>query len=1002
MLTGLARTDFEKRLDTAVERFEQRCHADNSADVREFMPLPRTDEDRRIGVELLCVDLQYRWRQGRAKSVEEYQREFPEWLQSDEAVRELAFEAYRVTSGDASTLRMSANDSASVAHNPVSHDSLLRGLVHDDLSDRLPAPNELLSVEWLEACDEFPNVGDCVDGFSLESELGRGALAVVFLARQADLANRHVALKFSLGQSPEAIHLARLVHTHIMPIHSVHRRGPFHILCMPFLGRETLESHLRSRHSLPLVRATADAPSIDTYVRWMRDLAAGLDFAHRQQIVHSDLKPANILLADHGSPMLMDFNLSDDLSQTNRAYLVAGGTLPYLAPEHLQRLQRGGRADASTDLYSLGVIFYQLLTGRLPFPQRRGSFDETIQQMIRDRQQRPQHPDRSNRAVSPSLGAIVQKLLASSLGDRYGSAKELIEDLDRHLENRPLIHADNPSLRERMAKFSRRHPALTSGTMIATLSMVILSVSIFSTFLLLGRTIKRSTAMTRMHGAQNELPQLRAEITDPLLDATDGRLAWKRLHEQLTRCQLDTSIVRAEALFSYLPQEEQDSGRDVMTQLLYLASLHWEREARSATENSEKLASQAQAKQWNERAQELVARHGSSMSDAATVVRWQATRLSQATNQQAAASAVRSSDDREEAVHMRDPSARLLAALTWLSEGQYDDARMLLESIRDATPHDPSVWLLLGNAYAGLERLEDAEACYGVCMAMWPRSYVGPFYRGLARLQQQHYQQAADDFTLALQRSPQLVSALMNRAAAHTELQQWEAAEADLTQAIELRATQTRTYLLRADLRRRLNRLAEAEADEAEGLRRVPTDELSWVQRGLVKARTNPQAAAQDLQKALDLNPNSRYALRNLAYVYGERMGDLATAMNYLERLAQLHAHADDFISMAVYHARQHRSADAVASANQALKKNRSGKILFQAACVHSLLREANEPATRALAYLEESLAVEPQWVRIAVSDPDLQSIRNEPEFQAIVQAAQQRMVRQNAVKQIE
>lgn len=1017
MLTGLARTEFEKRLDVAVERFEQRCHADNLADVREFLPMPQTDEDRRIGLELLCVDLQYRWRRGLPKSVAEYQREFPEWLGTQEAISELAFEEYRMAYADGE--RPSPETYSDRYHIDTSDwpttDSN-RSLSSQPSSTRSRSETsslqELVSLEWLEACDDFPNEGDCFDGFEIESELGRGAFAVVYLARQSDLANRQVALKISLGHSTEATHLARLVHTHIMPIHSVHRRGPFRILCMPFLGRDTLESHLRSRAELPAASShrgslstetdtdRTGTPSIQTYVEWIRDLASGLEFAHQQHVVHSDLKPANILLADNGNPLLMDFNLAEDVSQQNRAYVIAGGTLPYLAPEHLRRLQSGGQADARTDLYSLGVILYQLLTGKLPFPTRRGAFDETIDQMVHDRQQPARWACELNPQVSPGLAAILQKLLAASPADRYASAADLIVDLDRHLHDLPLLHAENPSLRERLTKFSRRHPALTSGTAIGTLAFALLAASIVFTSLLVAR-VRRLDTIDRLHIAQNQLPLLRAEMTDPLLDTKDRDVSWQKLHEQLIRCQLDSPSNSMERFTRDLSEQEQTAWHDTMTQYLYLASLHWQHAAQNTTKPSDKRSALKQAARWNARASELIDASRHPMTDAATVVRWQAERLSPKNDPLVTVRRTMTASDAERS-KLRDPSARLLAALASLSDQRFAEAAMLLEPLRDATPHDPSIWLLLGNAYAGLEQFEEAEVCYSVCVPMWPESYVGPFYRGLARLQKGRFQEAVDDFSLALERSPKLTSAFMNRAAALTELKDYARAEADLTRAIEIGATQSRLYLLRADLRRRLHRLADAEADLAEGLRRTPTDELSWVQRGLAQAKSNPQAALEDLKKALELNPTSRYALRNLAYVLGERMNDLPSAMSYLDQLVQIHSHADDLISLAVYQARTNHRDEAIANAHKALTQSRTSKVLFQTACVYSILRASDEPATQALALLEEALAIDPQWVRIAGTDPDLQNIRNDPAFQPIVQAAQQRMMRQKTRSQIE
>ena len=97
-------------------------------------------------------------------------------------------------------------------------------------------------------------------------------------------------------------------------------------------------------------------------------LADGLAHAHERGILHRDLKPANILMTDEGQPMLLDFNLSEDSEVRPGAAAAVGGTLPYMAPEHLEALRGGASPDARSDLYSLGVILYELLTVRRPFP----------------------------------------------------------------------------------------------------------------------------------------------------------------------------------------------------------------------------------------------------------------------------------------------------------------------------------------------------------------------------------------------------------------------------------------------------------------------------------------------------------------------------------------------------------------------------------------------------------------------------------------------------------
>ena len=164
-------------------------------------------------------------------------------------------------------------------------------------------------------------------------------------------------------------------------------------------------------------------------------LADGLAHAHERGILHRDLKPANVLFADDGQPMLLDFNLAADTKLRVRASAaLVGGTLPYMAPEHLDGLPRRARppVDARSDLYSLGVILFELLTGRHPFPIRRARSDEILPPD--DRRPARAAPRRcaagTRRSRRPSSRSS-RRCLEPDPARRYQSARELQEDLQR-------------------------------------------------------------------------------------------------------------------------------------------------------------------------------------------------------------------------------------------------------------------------------------------------------------------------------------------------------------------------------------------------------------------------------------------------------------------------------------------------------------------------------------------------------------------------------------------
>ncbi|OWK36829.1 serine/threonine-protein kinase [Fimbriiglobus ruber] len=300
--------------------------------------------------------------------------------------------------------------------------------------------------------DAAPEIGDEFLGFHLIEELGRGAFGRVYLARQGALAGRPVAVKIARDIFDESQTLAQLQHTNIVPIYSFHRAGPLQAVCMPYFGRTTLArvvKHLSNRPSLPSsgrelkstvnlapastkngaesdlsassartdsVRISvtsaggdADVPAADVSEVWSRldgltyvdavlwmggQLADGLGHAHDRGILHRDLKPANVLLTDEGRPMLLDFNLAENIKNRDPAErAVMGGTLPYMAPEQIDVFRaRSGTIDGRADLFALGVILFELLTGRHPYPARSGPAPRVMSEMLADRRQPPSVP----------------------------------------------------------------------------------------------------------------------------------------------------------------------------------------------------------------------------------------------------------------------------------------------------------------------------------------------------------------------------------------------------------------------------------------------------------------------------------------------------------------------------------------------------------------------------------------------------------------------------------
>ncbi len=312
---------------------------------------------------------------------------------------------------------------------------------------------------------QWPRPGEAFLGFQLIEELGRGAFARVFLAREAALGDRWVALKLSPSRGrAEAETLGRLAHPHIVPVHSVHHdpRTRLAAICMPYVGRATLCDVMERvfggkslpQHARPILEAiektASDGPApvaatekphvllrrgsyVDGVLLLGRQLADALAFIHAQGIRHRDLKPSNILISPAGRPMLLDFNLCAD-ERGNEERL--GGTLPYMAPEQLRAM---GSQDENTligppaDLFSFGVILYELLTGVHPFgPVLKGSVSRLPGTLLERQERGPRRLRELNPAVDARLARLVEQCLDLDAG-RRPSAEQVGAELRKGL-----------------------------------------------------------------------------------------------------------------------------------------------------------------------------------------------------------------------------------------------------------------------------------------------------------------------------------------------------------------------------------------------------------------------------------------------------------------------------------------------------------------------------------------------------------------------------------------
>lgn len=1002
------RSTLEPELDSASEaivlEFEKSRRAGQAFDLVNALQYVDAKQRPRLAAELACIDLELCCDEGRLPVISQIVWQHSDFFESESARAVVAVEHFRL---------------CCVIGTSITRDAIAK--LYNVSTQALPERTSTQASSKRVKNIDFPNVGDTFCNYPLIAELGRGSLARVYLALQPDLAQRLVVLKVTPRETSEADKLARLQHTGIIPVYSIHKQGELTCICMPYLGALTLANLiddgrlLLPQHDTPLglvstivsnrlstlveeVESVSDASTPKPHSQFTPPLAEttrgqvasvgsttipaaqlsaqlgtaelvdslnqrfvvpgpiaatvdmaisivdALAYAHKRSIVHRDLKPENILIANDGQPILLDLNLAAAVHESDSE--ITGGTLPYMSAQQLRSLSNNGQACASDDVFSVGVLLYQLLSGKLPFEPTPFAIQD-LEKVAANRAKPPASLRTINAAIPASLASIVSKCLAYEARDRYSSAAELLDDLSRFRSNQVLRYAADRSPSERIRKWVRRHPVITSTStlfigfgiaLIATVSALMLSRTRAGQLL----ATQEARALPVQVGSAISLLQTPGREPE-LLD--EGIFAGKQI---VTKWLLDdTGGMRLKPIINQLDKVHAEEVKHQLQILLrMMASASAELSKAEPIGRDSRLAD---ISRFNLSAEVAAPKHGTS-----------------------------SAADYPQDVFSQALDARDQKKFTLWEE--------LCEKMVSEQPSDPAQWFSLGAARWTLGKFDAARHAFDVAEKLQPNSPLALFWKGVCEMHSGNANAAKANFSGCLETRPDWMPALYNRALAARMLGEHAEALVDLARIANLGQATTRVYSLQSQLYRLTGEESAAKESQALAMDAVPHDADDWATRGLLQLPSDTSAALRDFEKALELNPTNTAALQNMAHIQSEITHENQLAVETLTQLTNLRPKsATPIASRGIVLGRMGQFEKALSDAKSAEMLTPNAMEMLQIAGIYSLSSaKVNDRRTSAISWLAKAIAIDSRLRNLAASDPDLENLREMEQFRML------------------
>jgi serine/threonine protein kinase/tetratricopeptide (TPR) repeat protein len=729
-------------------------------------------------------------------------------------------------------------------------------------------------------------------------------------------------------------------------------------------------------------------------------LAEGLQHAHERGVLHRDIKPSNILVGADGQPMLLDFNLAHNVnSDQAQAAATLGGTVAYMAPEHLRALATRDpelvrKVDHRSDVYALGMVLYEMLTGHNPFDQS-GSYSPLpvlMEAMAVERSRNVPSLRRRRPDVPWSLESIVCKCLAPDQQQRYQKAEHLAQDLKCFLQDQPLKYAPELSRRERIRKWIRRHPRLTSSGSVAAAAALLLlagAAAFAGVREHLTRTKEElavSQALDRKRAYQDGslrvlcLVNTTTDLEDHLQQGLELCEKTLGLYGVLERGEWeeDPDWRRLD------PEDRRQLAEDTRELLLLLAGGRVRRAPGDKAILREALA-------LLERAERI-----RGLDESPALLHDRASYLD-LLGETAAARTARALAEQVRATSARD---HYLLAAAYVRKGGADNYRQAIAELNEAVRRNPRhYWSYFqrGMCFKEIGDYTLAAGDFGTCIGLRPELAWAYFNRGWVLHQIGKRESAYADYTDALGRDPDFANGYMNRGLVCLEMQRFTQALADYDRTARLGRDDATLHAGRGIALEGLRRPAEADEAFERAFARLQTapamlrSRIRWTY-GFAVAKRAPEKARQAFDLVLDENPNDPQALYGRGMLLAEQ-NHPEEAMHWFNQAMEA---APSFVeprcARAILLARRGSIQEAVQDINWCLDRDRqAGAVLYAAGCVSALAAKAASDAPAAESCAQQALgllkaALEHGYGHDQLnSDPDLAAIRDRAEFDALL-----------------